>query len=489
MQQFNITILPQNITVSAEAGQSVLDAVRMAGLSLFAPCGGKGTCGKCAISANSHVTLVCQTIVSSDLTVTLPQNSPHILTSNSLAEIEPDMQDAYVLAFDIGTTTVVCYLLSGKTGEVLSQASAVNPQTSYGADLLSRIQYALQDESNALEACIRRTISDLTIETAEKAGVNAADITRASIVGNTAMHHLFLGIDPKPLVVPPYMPKVSCAMELPAKDFLPISSNGIVRILPNIAGFVGADTVGCLLATRFDQNENIALMLDIGTNGEMVMGNAKRYLACSTAAGPAFEGANISCGMGGMTGAVDHVYLDDGRLVYHVIGNCTPAGLCGSGLLDLIAVLLEMGHIDNSGRLLTGTEYRLGDTDIVLTQRDVREVQLAKAAIRAGIELMAKQLGIEISAVQIVYLAGAFGNYLNPSAACRIGLLPPQLLKKIRLIGNAAGEGAKRSVLRADEFAYSQRLAARAEFLELASLPQFQDCFVDAMGFGEDTNA
>ena len=269
------------------------------------------------------------------------------------------------------------------------------------------------------------------------------------------------------------MPAVSQALE-----------RGKARILPNIAGFVGGDTVGCMISTRFDQQEDLTLLIDIGTNGEMVLGNKHRRIACSTAAGPAFEGAKISCGMRGAEGAVDHVWLEQGKIRYHVIGDTEPKGLCGSGLLDLVAVLLDLEIISESGRM-KGKQYP-PCSNVVLTQKDVREVQLAKAAIRAGIELMAQRMGVQVSDIQKVYLAGAFGNYMNPASACRIGLIPPVLLDKIKPIGNAAGEGAKLCALSRAEFTYSQTLAKETEFLELASLPGFQDCYIDALEFSEE---
>ena len=315
-----------------------------------------------------------------------------------------------------------------------------------------------------------------------KAGISPEEITVCAVVGNTAMHHLLLGIHPASLVTPPYMPTVYEAMELDANQWLPAS--GKIRMLPNIAGFVGGDTVGCMVSTRFDQQQDLTLLIDIGTNGEMVLGNTQRRITCSTAAGPAFEGAKISCGMRGAPGAVDHVTLENGEIHYHVIGDAEPIGLCGSGLLDLVAVLLETGDIDESGRLEGKTYHLCPNVD--LTQKDVREVQLAKAAIRTGIELLAKTFGASIDQIQKVYLAGAFGNYLTPASACRIGMIPPVLVDRIVPIGNAAGEGSKLCALSRKEYAYSQKLAKETEFLELASLPQFQDQFVDALEFSED---
>lgn len=487
MDQVNITFLPAGVTVSVERGATLLSAQIVAGLTPDAPCAGRGACGKCRVLLAGREVLACQTPADRDMTVFLPEaRRERILTSGVTAQAAPDGKHAFVMAFDIGTTTVVAYLLDGRTGKLLSQASALNPQTQFGADVISRIQLVMERGPDPLSRCIREALAALTAEAAEKAGIPQKEITLAAVVGNTAMHHLLLGIDPTPLTTPPYMPNVSEALELPAADLLPIAEDGVVRVLPNIAGFVGADTVGCLLATRFDRRETLTLMLDIGTNGEIALGDKRRRLACSTAAGPAFEGARISCGMRGAVGAVDHVWLEDGEIRWHVIGDGEAAGLCGSGLLDLIAALLEKGTIDDTGRMLCGDTYRLGGTKVALTQKDVREVQLAKAAIRAGIELMAEKLGVAVEEIQCVYLAGAFGNFLDPASACRIGMIPPVLLERIEGIGNAAGEGAKLAALSEAEFTYSKRLAAGMEFLELASLPQFQDCYVDCLGFDEE---
>lgn len=476
MNLHTITFLPDGIAVQAETGSTVLQAQIAAGLHPDAPCGGKGTCGKCRVIISGKEVLACQTVVDRDLTVvTEKEESEKILTTGLAVSTIPEGKYPYVLAFDIGTTTVVAYLMDGATGELTATASCKNPQGQFGADVISRIEHVLQEGGNALRDTIRETMAQLSRELCHRAGIAETDIGAVSIVGNTAMHHLLLGIDPKPLVTPPYMPNVFDALEL---------ENGRIRILPNIAGFVGGDTVGCMVATRFDRLEDISLMIDIGTNGEMVLGNTARRIACSTAAGPAFEGAKISCGMRGADGAVDHVWTENGQVKYHVIGDVPPEGLCGSGLLDLVAVLLELEIIDESG-YLEDKEYTLC-SNVVLTQKDVREVQLAKAAIRAGIELLAEELGIAVGDIQKVYLAGAFGNYLTPASACRIGMIPPVLLDRIQPIGNAAGEGAKLCALNRAEYLYSQTLAKNTDFLELASLPQFQDCYVDALEFSEE---
>ena len=471
--------------IDAPAGVNLLAVLRENGLHPDAPCGGKGKCGKCKVIVDGVEQLACQTIVNRDMTLVLPHlEGAQILTDARATAVRPDGTNQYVIAFDLGTTTVVAYLMDGITGQTLSKTSCMNPQAQFGADVISRIEYAMEGHAREYDNII--LTSKLTASTAKRAGISPADITAASIVGNTAMHHLLLEIDPKPLTVPPYMPNVSEGLTLSPAGLLPINPGGTVRILPNIAGFVGADTVGCLLATKLDTLEDLTLMIDIGTNGEMVLGSKNRRIACSTAAGPAFEGAKIECGMRGAPGAVDHVTVEDGKLRFHVIGEGDAVGLCGSGLLDLIAALLETEEISESGRMESGTTYQLEGTKVYLTQKDVREVQLAKAAIRAGIELMCKRMGVKAADIRQVLLAGAFGNYLDPNSACAIGMIPPVLRERIVPIGNAAGEGAKMAVLNVEEYEYSKRLAQGTEFLELASMPEFNDCYVDCLCFEEE---
>ena len=481
-----VTFLPNNITISTEAGCTVLEAMIRAGLHPDAPCGGRGTCGKCKVEIDDKTVLACQTKVTADLIVKLPdKDEVSILETGAGGPIRADGVYDHVAAFDIGTTTLVGFLLSGKTGEVLATASAMNPQAQYGADVIARIEAAMGSDAPILQKAILPKLRELVSELAREAGIDQKEIKLVSIVGNTAMHHLLLGIDPKPLVTPPYMPAIREAMEFPAAPLLPIHPDGVLRVLPNIAGFVGGDTVGCMTAVDFGNLEKLTLMIDIGTNGEMVLGNKHRRIACSTAAGPAFEGAKISMGMRGSPGAIDHVWVEDGALRWHTIGEETPKGICGSGLLDLVACLLDLDILDESG-YLEENPYTIPDTAVTLSQKDIREVQLAKAAIRAGIELMCAHLDVQPEQIESVLLAGAFGNYMDPKSACRIGMIPPALLDRIKPIGNAAGEGAKMCAVNAAHYETSKHLAAETEFLELASRPEFQDCFVDALEFSEE---
>ena len=490
MCQHQITVLPANKILTASDGENLLQLLRQNNCAPDAPCGGNGTCGKCLVYINSQKSLACQTVIHNDMTVRIPDSSAIQIMDHGLDQhIQPDGQDRYVLAYDIGTTTIVCYLLDGSSGQELAYESILNPQTAYGADVISRIEYVLQNGPSEIQSCITDALSELARKVADKAGISASEITLACVVGNTAMHHLFLGIDPAPLTTPPYMPKVSNAMEIPAAPLLPVHPEGKLRILPNIAGFVGADTVSCMTALRFDQLEELTLMIDIGTNGEMVLGNKDRLACCSTAAGPAFEGAKIECGMRGAAGAVDHVEYKDGKWTYTTVGNAAPVGLCGSGLIDLVAQLYKAELIDEGGHLESGQEtpgvFVLvppeeagNDKGVYLTQKDVGEVQLAKAAIAAGIESLEQELGITEDQISKVYIAGAFGNYMNPQSACEIGMIPFHLKDKIIPVGNAAGEGAKIALINEEELLYADKLAKKISFVELAASEDFQDCFV-----------
>lgn len=493
--QVTITLHPSGERFSVPAGGNLLEALRQRGLPLDAPCGGKGTCGKCRVLVNGREEPACQYILTEDSLVELPEREEvRVLTGNASAKA--DGRHRYALAMDVGTTTVAAFLCDGRTGRQIACASAVNPQSAYGADVIARIQYELERRDGRMAAEIRACLNRLAREAAQAAGISPEEIGLVSLAGNTAMHHLLLGLDVAPLVKPPYMPSVREALALRSADWLTACPRAEVRVLPNIAGFVGADTVGCMVSAAFDRREDLTLLIDIGTNGEMVLGNRARRLACSTAAGPAFEGAKIRFGMRGAPGAIDHGELIDGKLACYVIGGGEARGICGSGLLDAVYALLQGGFVDGSGRMrpevpgpwmtVDGQPAFLLRDGVYLTQKDIREVQLAKAAIRAGIELLLDAMGRKASEVQSALLAGAFGSYLSPASACGIGMLPPELLGLVRAIGNAAGEGAKQCALLEADYRRSAALAEETEFLELASLPAFQDCYVDCLSFGEE---
>ena len=410
-----------------------------------------------------------------------------VVSGEYVLEVSSDEPRVLLAAFDLGTTTIAGYLIDGASGRTLAARGVQNPQVKYGADVIARADYALRHGVDALSDCVREAVNALIADLCAEAGESAARVCAVSLAGNTAMHHLFLGISPDSLVRAPYNPTVSEALSLSARDFgLDVHAQARLYALPVIGGFVGADTVACLLSGDWMHCGKLTLLIDIGTNGELVLGDGRRRIACSTAAGPALEGAKIACGMRAAEGAIDRVWLEDGELCWHVIGGAQARGICGSGLIDLVAALLKTGAIDGGGRLAAGERFELKGTGVFLTQKDVREVQLAKAAIAAGIRLLAEARGVGLSQIQEVDIAGAFGNCIAPESACAIGLIPAGLLDRIAMVGNAAGRGARLALTDAALWREAQALARETEFLELANLPAFQDEFVDQLAFSED---
>lgn len=487
--EYTITVLPQNQTLTVARGSNLLSALVKAGLAPEAPCGGNGKCGKCTVTVNGEPTLACRYRVESDLTVALPAKSADAILSQAHAgAVTPDpLGPGYPVAVDIGTTTVVCYLLSPE-GQELAVASMRNPQAPFGADVISRIRKALEGELEALTGCIRAGVSQLILDCCRQAEIAPDQIGVVSIVGNPCMQQLFLGISPQNLAAIPFAPVLTRAEILPAGACLPPCPQALLLTIPDLSGYVGADTLGCVLASELYRTEETVLLVDIGTNGEMVLAHRGQMAACSTAAGPALEGANIRFGMRGAAGAIDHVWQEGGQLRCSVIGQIPPTGICGSGIIDAVAVLLDQGVVNRRGRIRPGEEaegQRVAylSENIYLTQEDIRQVQMAKGAIAAGVHLLCRHFAITPEAIDRVLLAGAFGSFLNPESACKIGLLPQCLLEKITACGNLAGAGAKRAALNREQFALTQKLLDRIHFLELAQLPDFSLTFAQCMGF------
>lgn len=479
------------VFIEAGEGENLLELLKRTGCFVDAPCGGHGSCGKCKVTVNGRESLACQTKISGDMEVRLPLKEQTEILTDALhtdTVMEP-LQEGYLLAFDIGTTTIAGYLIDDQ-GNTLSAASMLNPQETFGADVISRIQAANKGHLKELTRLLQDALTALSKELCEKPGVRFDEIGVVSIVGNPAMQQFFLGIHTDNLASPPFAPVLTEAKWIPARDFLPECIRAKLLLIPDISGYVGADTVGCVLSTRMYDMDKMTLLVDIGTNGEMVLGNKDRMIACSTAAGPALEGARICFGMRGAPGAVDHVSCSDGKLLTHVIGEKEAVGICGSGLIDAAAVFLEAGWINKRGRIQKHCPCyeELGEERVIrltknvyLTQNDIREVQMAKGAIAAGIVLMAGQLGISLEEIDQVFLAGAFGSFMNPHSACRIGLLPAVLETKIQAVGNAAGSGAKIAAMNRREFERAGELTKEIRFLELAELPDFQHVFARNM--------
>jgi uncharacterized 2Fe-2S/4Fe-4S cluster protein (DUF4445 family) len=415
------------------------------------------------------------------------------------------------LAIDVGTTSVVSTLLELTSGEQLASVSSLNPQAVFGGDLMSRIAFAQFNPGNLrkLHTRIVGLLNRHIEELCRDSGVLARWIYKVVVVGNTCMHHLLLGIDPSWVGLAPYAPVLRHALTLPARElFLKIAPEARVCLLPLVAGFVGADAVAVALATRLGDHDELRIAVDIGTNGEVLLGSRRRLLACSAPAGPALEGAQIRHGMRGALGAIDRVEVTD-DLQLHTIGDAEPLGICGSGLIDLVAGLLDTGVIDWTGliqvesrealppRLGTRVEQRGEERlvvvarpgeagarqEIVLTQDDVRQVQLAKGAIASGIALLQRVADVPLEQVDELMLAGGFGNYVSIRSAVRIGLIPSLPAGQIRYVGNAAALGAQMCVLSERERARADELAGRIRHVSLAAHPDFEQIFVDCLNF------
>ena len=476
-----ITLLPQNISISAPDGSNLLDLLRSSGFAPAAPCGGMGTCGKCTVLINGTPTKACSVTVERDLTVTLPREDEMSVLTAGVGTTTNSGQ-GYRLAFDIGTTTVAGILLD-PAGQEVAASGVRNPQAAYGADVVSRIRAAENGQQAALTTQIRACLEQMTTDLCRRGSIPPEEVTLVSVVGNPAMQQLFLGVSTENLARPPFAPKLTRLEQQPAREVLPCLPHAVLLTLPDISGFVGADTLGCLLSTAMDTAEEMTLLVDIGTNGEMVLGNRHRLIACSTAAGPALEGAHIHCGMTAAPGAIDRVSIENGAMVCHTIGDVTATGICGSGLISAVAAALELGLLNNRGKILAEDGQISLTAQVFLTQEDIRQVQLAKGAIAAGIMLLADRMGIPLEEISRVYLAGAFGTYLDPKAACRIGLLPVELDGKIETVGNAALAGAALLTQDAHLLRRVQSAADRTEDLNLSNAPDFPRTFAKCMRF------
>lgn len=494
-----IELLPLGKTLIVHPGTPLQDVLFEQGVEF--PCGGQGKCKGCRVrvlrgdlpptQADTDLLdqmevldgwrLACQAKARDDLVIELAQWETTILSDDSAFAFTP--RDGIGVAVDLGTTTIAAQLLDLQNGNVLAVRTALNAQARHGADIMSRLEFALREGAEELTTLVRQQIGAMIAEMLAGHAGAALALTDIVIVGNSAMHHLFSALDISPLAFDPFEPADTGLKTFSGRDlgWLTIP-DATVRFLPCMGGFVGSDLLAGVLATRLHESEHPVALVDLGTNGEIVVGNRDRILCCSTAAGPAFEGAKISMGMRAATGAISEVFVRDGAMVCHVIGNAEPRGLCGSGLVDAVAACLELGPVLPSGRMITGPSVPLAGP-VVLTQADVRELQLAKGAIAAGIELLAEAWGTDLEGIRSVHLAGAFGNYINRESARRIGLLKFPV-ERILPVGNSALLGAKIALFDlAHDDGSSSVVLQRVRHLSLNEHPRFQDVYVENMGF------
>jgi len=413
---------------------------------------------------------------------------------------------AFGVAVDIGTTKVVAYLIDLLTGETHATESMPNPQIPFGEDLMSRISYTIREKDGAakLQGVIADGINSLISRLCAEKGLGPEDVLEVMVVGNTAMHHLFFGIPAQHVAAAPYAPAVRTSLTVsPEHVRLRIYKFGKVSALPNVAGFVGADAVADLVSSGLHKDKKTGMMIDIGTNTEIIAGNKDRLLSCSCASGPAFEGAHIRFGMRASTGAIERIWIDPTtkEVLLRTVDDAPPRGICGSGIVDAVSELFRVGLMDGSGRLVntqgstdirkakaSGWEFVIAhakDTamgeDITITQHDIQEIQLAKAAIFTGVSVLMSKLKIRCSDIARVYAAGAFGTYVDASSAINIGMYPDVPVNRIKFIGNAAGSGARMALKSTEVRDLAERLSKKVEYIELAAEPNFQNEFAQAM--------
>jgi len=599
-----VVLKPLGMEIICHERESLLEALRRAGVGVESVCGGRGTCGRCRVQVlagdvgepspqeleilppillEKGARLACQLIPRGDLVVHIPPSSltseqrlqldsklgvekgdPLVRAHDLEAEVPSDpgdwgsdlcralkalgkaageetRADLYALrrisgvirsdkgkaravmrggellgfiagkynplglAVDLGTTKVALYLYDLGGGKLLGRRGFLNPQTAYGEDIVTRMEHALKGKAETLRKLVVEALNRNLNQMLEEAGRQAGEVFEVVLVGNTAMHHLFLALPVEQLVKSPYLPAVDLPLEVKARDLgLEINPAAVVYLPPPIAGFVGSDHLAALVATRLPERPSPCLLLDIGTNTEVALRVGERILVCSCASGPAFEGGGLSRGMRAEEGAVEGIVLDPttGEVRLSVIGDLPPAGICGSGILSLLAALAGAGAADEGGRLRKGrpgvtevggeSAFLLAPPDesdtrgLAVTQADVREIQKAKGAIRAGVDALLSRAGVEYGELREVILAGAFGTYIDPCDALAVSLLPPVPLEIVDQVGNAAGMGACSMLLSTRTRREAEALAGDVEYLELSAYPDLNLLFAADMYLCEE---
>ena len=491
-------------------GRTLMDVLREAGISVSAPCGGQGTCGKCTVyqidGQRETAVLACRTPAEDGMVIRVRGESPlQVRLEGTEGDVLPadGSLSGWGACCDVGTTTVVCRLVDRASGRVAATVGEGNAQRPYGGDVIARIRASMDGLRPALTRAIRSQLSEMLRVLCAAAEIAPEEISELAVAGNTTMCHLLTGLSPDSIGTAPFTP-LSRFGDTYAASELELPFPGTVYVAPAVSGYVGGDITADLLAAEADRADAPILLIDVGTNGEMALGCGTHFVCCSAAAGPAFEGAEIRYGMTAAPGAVSGVRLDEaGRVVCTVVGGGKAEGLCGSGLIDALAVMLELGVLDETGRLLDPEResapqqaapylflldgepaFRLAD-GVAVTQSDVRKVQLGKGAIAAGTRVLMDHYGVKAGEIGALLLAGGFGSCLRPESAARIGLIPRELLPVTRSIGNAAVQGAGAALVSQTARARLTELQESMDYLELSSLPAFGTAYLDEMMFPE----
>ncbi|MGE0020768.1 MAG: ASKHA domain-containing protein [Draconibacterium sp.] len=491
-KKVTIKLHPIGKTVSVTRGTPLIDVLHEFGIEF--PCGGKGTCGSCKVKLidgelnidqlqqkklnklklGSNWRLACFCKAETDITLEITQFENIILADNSNFAFRP--KQGFGVAVDLGTTTIVAQLVNLENGHVLDSVSELNPQAKFGGDLISRIQSCLDGKQKELQKLVRQMIGQMIESMLSKHQVKVVDVV---LVGNTVMHHIFSGLPVSPLSFYPFhSPFLEMQKFSSAELNWNLPENAEIIFSPSIGSFIGSDILAGIAATRMAENENYSILIDLGTNGEIVIGNRHKIVCASTAAGPAFEGAKIGQGMRATTGAISSVEFENNKLNIHVIGNVDAKGICGSGLIDVIAMLLNREEIGLFGEINSGADSVQLTKNVSLTQQDIREFQLAKAAIATGVQVLLNQLQISYTDIEHVYIAGGFGNFLNIGNVIRTGLIECETEKIIKF-GNTALIGAKMFLFESEDFLVN--ILAKTSHVNLESDPNFQDIYIEKM--------
>jgi len=539
-------------------GTTFLDAARELGVDINSICGGAASCGKCIVkiiqgrgdlgpptpeeekllgvdSLEEGFRLACRCQIEGDVVILVPRESrtgtqrlqtegkdtpvefdplirkrsvgstTQVLHGGEVIDVLPTA-DAPTLGFavDVGSTKLAGYLIDLSDGQVLGVETSMNPQIPFGEDIISRLSYALKDDSSqeALHNSLVQGVKQLLADACGKSDTKPEDVYELVFVGNTVMQHFLLDLDIEPLSRSPFMPLRLDHRDLESSSMGLGNPKGRTHVLPLIAGFVGADCVAAILATELHRSDELCFLIDIGTNTEIVIGSREGMVACSCASGPAFEGAHIKHGMRAASGAIEGVWIDHGRLEPNVktIDDARPLGICGSGLIDVLSEMLKAGIIDTSGRILNDVDHprirkREGvseyvvawgedsstSEDIVVSQLDIRELQKGKAAMFSGAWMAMNHLGVKRDEIENVYMAGAFGTYINRESAINIGMIPEFPPMKIEQVGNAAGTGARMALISKSAREEAKEIARSVRYVELAAQPEYNQVFLDAM--------
>lgn len=553
MRDRNVIFQPNNHSCVVKEGENLLQIAQREQIFLNADCAANGSCGKCRVKIlagypgqisdddkntlteqelHNGLRLACRVVIEDDLVVEVVQVKGESNRKKHLLKFPESFRPQrkchattkYGLAIDIGTTTIVGMFWNLTTGQLVNVEAETNPQAVFGSDVISRILFCTQKSENLfiLQKNVIDCINGMIQSTQKICHIIPKEIVEVTVVGNSTMSHLFLGIDPQSLARSPFLPAYYGAVDKKAYSLaLQVNPDADVHVLPGIAGHVGADTVGVMLATNIKQYNGVSLVIDIGTNGEVLCSNYGRIAACSTAAGPAFEGASIRHGMRAKKGAIEGIQITNKEVILQIIdvkdvdeespgrNNSEAVGICGSGVIDVVAKLVQAKIIDKTGRLIQKEEalkkelpdfltnrliegekgmefilvYRQNNEPITITQQDIRELQLAKGAIYAGILTLLKSFQLKKEDIDQFLIAGAFGNYINIESTLKIGLLPNIPIEKIITVGNAAGTGASMALLSEEIRLESVKMAADIKHIELSTNMEFQEDFVNALSF------